>query len=237
MLTLWDLIEPVARVLRPFSRPRPVVVVEPPAPRAARWPSRAGRGVEAAVPALRHRQSTAEQEQTAQAHYDRVAKAMLEHYGVRVRKWRKSMSGMAWELRYADGSVKRLIESPRPKGPMSAAVFLHEIGHHAIGFNRFKPRCLEEYHAWAWSISAMREHRLNITDAVLRRMHESLWYALSKARRRGMRGVPRELLAFVERPKKGEVSASMTAWLEAHTPAVATGAVSAGAGTGDDAER
>ncbi|MFN0012889.1 MAG: hypothetical protein ACKVS8_14745 [Phycisphaerales bacterium] len=236
MLTLWDLIEPVARVLRPFARPEPVVV-EPREPTAPRRPSRERRGVRPGAIALGRQRAPEQNDETAQAQYDRIAKAMLERYGVRVRKWRKSMSGMAWELRYADGSVRRLIESPRPKGPMSAAVFLHEIGHHAIGFNRFKPRCLEEYHAWAWSIAAMREHRLNITDAVLRRMHESLWYAVSKARRRGIRGVPRELLPFVERPKKGEVSASMTAWLESHAQTGAAGTVSTGAGTGAHAER
>ena len=38
---------------------------------------------------------------------------------------------------------------------MSAAIFCHEIGHHAIGFTRYKPRCLEEYHAWAWSFAEM----------------------------------------------------------------------------------
>lgn len=134
--------------------------------------------------------------------YERVAREMLARYGVKVRKWRTSMSGVAWELHYRDGSVKRLIEAPRPRGPMSAAVFLHEIGHHAIGFNRYKPRCLEEYHAWAWSLAAMEEHGLNITDAVRRRMHESLWYAVSKARRRGIKQLPEELMAFTERPPR-----------------------------------
>ncbi len=134
--------------------------------------------------------------------YERVTREMLSRYGVRVRKWRTAMSGVAWELHYRDGSVKRLIEAPRPCGPMSAAVFLHEIGHHAIGFDRYKPRCLEEYHAWAWSLAAMEEHGLNVTDAVRRRMHESLWYAVSKAKRRGLKNVPEELMAFTERPAR-----------------------------------
>ena len=132
--------------------------------------------------------------------YERVAREMLARYDIKVRKWRTSMSGMAWELRYRDGSRKRLLESPRPKGPMSMAIFLHEVGHHAIGFNRYKPRCLEEYHAWAWSLAAMEAEGLNVTDAVRARMHESLWYAVSKARRRGLKDLPAELEAFTERP-------------------------------------
>ena len=55
---------------------------------------------------------------------------MLQKYEIRVRKWRSSMSGIAWYVTYRSGKIQRLIEAPRPKGPMSAAVFLHEIGHH-----------------------------------------------------------------------------------------------------------
>lgn len=139
---------------------------------------------------------------SAQERYDAVVKAMLDQYGIKVRKWRKNMSGVAYELRYRDGSVKRLLESPYPKGPMSAAIFLHEIGHHAIGFNRYKPRCLEEYHAWKWSLEAMEAQGLDVTDAVRYRMHLSLWYAVGKASRRGIKNLPPELLAFTEKPVK-----------------------------------
>lgn len=139
---------------------------------------------------------------SAQDRYDAVVKAMLSQYGIKVRKWRKNMSGVAYELRYRDGSVKRLLESPYPKGPMSAAIFLHEIGHHAIGFNKYKPRCLEEYHAWKWSLEAMEAQGLDVTDAVRYRMHLSLWYAVGKASRRGIKNLPPELLPFVEKPIK-----------------------------------
>lgn len=135
-----------------------------------------------------------------QAKYDAVVAAMLAAHNVRVRKWRTSMSGVAWQVTYRDGSVKKLIESPKPKGPMSVAVFLHEIGHHAIGFNVYKPRCLEEYHAWAFSIQQMEAHGLNITDAVRRRMARSLHYAVAKAARRGIKSIPAELVPYVKRP-------------------------------------
>lgn len=135
-----------------------------------------------------------------QARYDAVTRLMLEGHRIRVRKWRKGMSGIAWYVKYRDGTIQRLIEAPRPKGPMSAAIFLHEVGHHAIGFHTYKPRCLEEYHAWRWSLEAMERHGLNITDAVRLRMHRSLWYAVQKARRRGIKEIPAELAPFVEKP-------------------------------------
>ena len=106
------------------------------------------------------------------------------------------MTGCAWEVHYKDGSVSRLIEAPRPRGPMSAAVFLHEIGHHAIGLGAHKPRCLEEHHAWVWSIAQMERLGLNVTDRVRRRMEESLRYAVHKSRRRGLKSLPVELEPF-----------------------------------------
>jgi hypothetical protein len=132
-----------------------------------------------------------------QSRYDTMAREMLTKHHVRVRRWRTSMSGVAWEVRYRDGTVSRLIDAPRPKGPMSAAVFLHEIGHHAIGLGVYRPRCLEEYHAWAFALQHMELLGLNVTDAVRRRMHESLRYAINKARRRGIQQLPAELAPFV----------------------------------------
>src|SRR6185436_19644885 len=131
-----------------------------------------------------------------QERYDAVVKEMLTRYGVRVRRWRTSMSRIAWEVAYHDGRVNRLIESPRPKGPMSAAVFLHEIGHHAIGFGTYRPRCLEEYHAWKFALEKMAEHQLNITEGVHKRMRQSLKYAVAKARRRGLKQLPAELVEY-----------------------------------------
>lgn len=131
--------------------------------------------------------------------YARVTKESLATYNVRVRKWRTSMSGCAWEVYYHDGRTSRLIEAPCPKGPMSAAIFLHEIGHHAIGLGRYSPRCLEEYHAWMWSITEMQRQGLNVTAPVHRRMHQSLQYALDKALRRGLKRIPPELETYLDR--------------------------------------
>ncbi|MCB9849022.1 MAG: hypothetical protein H6814_11480 [Phycisphaeraceae bacterium] len=174
LLTLWDLLTP-----SPRPRRRPPVVA-PARPRPAKPKPRA-----------------------AQVRYDEITRAMLREHGIRVRKWRTSMSGCAWEVHYESGKVSRLIEAPRPKGPMSMAVFLHEVGHHAIGLGAYKPRCLEEYHAWAWSLTTMESLGLNVTDRVRQRMHDSLRYAVHKSRSRGIRSLPSELAAFdIPYPKR-----------------------------------
>jgi hypothetical protein len=125
--------------------------------------------------------------------YEALTRQMLREHDVRVRKWRSGMSGCAWEVHYASGRVSRLIEAPKPKGPMSCAIFLHEIGHHAIGFGRYRPRCLEEYHAWRFAIEQMELHGVKVTDGVRKRMDDSMRYAVDKARRRGLRQLPAEL--------------------------------------------
>lgn len=128
--------------------------------------------------------------------YEAVARLMLAKYNIRVRKWRSSTSGVAWQVLYADGTVSRLIESPRPRGPISVAVFLHEVGHHAIGLGTYRPRCLEEYHAWLFSLQQMHAHGLNITPKVHERIDHALRYAVYKAKRRGIKALPTELLPY-----------------------------------------
>ena len=92
----------------------------------------------------------------------------------------------------------RRIGHPRcPRSPMSCAVFLHEIGHHAIGCGIYRLRCQEMYPAWHWALGQMRSHGFNVTDAVNRRMAGSVHYAIEKARRRGLGAVPEELRAFL----------------------------------------
>jgi hypothetical protein len=132
-----------------------------------------------------------------QKKYDALVVKMKESYGFKIRKWRTSMSGCAWELKDKQGNVFRMLESPYPKGPMSCAIFLHEVGHHAIGFHTYKPRCLEEYYAWEWSIQAMKANEINITQNVLKRRDKALQYAVAKALRRGLKRVPVELELYI----------------------------------------
>lgn len=217
---LWEIFEPLVSALRPQKapeRPKPAVQAAQGKPRPARVqpapeltpllpfqelkPQRRAAHARAKPPAPRPPKPAASSTTPSmQARYDAVVSHMLETHQVRVRKWRTSMSGIAWYVTYRDGRIQRLIESPRPKGPMSIAVFLHEIGHHAIGFNVYKPRCLEEYHAWRWALEAMQEHGLNITDQVKLRVHRSLHYAVQKAQRRGIKRIPDELAPYLEKP-------------------------------------
>ncbi|MBA4027825.1 MAG: hypothetical protein C0475_01535 [Planctomyces sp.] len=129
-----------------------------------------------------------------------MARALLAQHQIKVRRWRRSMSGVAWQVVYRDGTVRRLIESPRPKSPMSMAIFLHEVGHHVIGLGVFRPRCLEEYHAWRYALEQMGSLGVPVTDRVRRRAHASLHYAVAKALRRGIRSIPAELHPYIERP-------------------------------------
>lgn len=177
---LWDLLQPQGRAIKGQAQARhealadKAAVARTLAPRIRTGPGLDGRPLR------------------------RLERRMLKQYGVRVRKWRTSMSGVAWQVTYQDGSVSRLLESPKPKGPMSCAIFLHEIGHHAIGFKTYKPRCLEEYHAWKFAIDTMEAEGLNVTDRVHERMRDSLRYAVAKAVRRGLKKIPVELMPYLD---------------------------------------
>ncbi len=129
--------------------------------------------------------------------YELMTRWMIKEQCIRVRKWRSSTSGAAWQLIAPNGEVTRMIEAPRPRGPMSAAVFLHEVGHHAIGFDRYKPRCLEEYHAWMYSLQQMARWGIPITEQVQFRVYDCLHYAVDKAKRRGLRMLPPELVPYL----------------------------------------
>jgi hypothetical protein len=185
--TLWDLLLPKQRARPKRPAPERSIAIAPPPPRAP---------VVVEPPARPKRPVTT----PMQERYDHLVREMKARYGLRVRKWRSSSSGCAWEVEYSDGRRVKLIESPYPRGPMSCAIFLHEVGHHAIGLGRYRPRCLEEYHAWAWSLEMMRTKGLNVTRRVEERMAESLHYAVLKARRRGLKRLPVELAPYVDRP-------------------------------------
>lgn len=100
------------------------------------------------------------------------------------------MTGIAWI-----GGPDRPIEAPHPKSPMSFAVLAHEIGHHALG--RVKPRWREEQLAWRFALDSMERLGVPVTDQVLERYADSMRYAFAKARRRGMKGIPSDLLPFL----------------------------------------
>jgi hypothetical protein len=127
----------------------------------------------------------------------RIVKQMTSRHRVRVKRWRQTMSGCAWSVTHTNGRQTNWIESPYPKTPISLAIFLHEVGHHAIGFDRYKRRCEEEYHVWIWAIDTMRKLGIEPDARVLRRFDLSMRYAVEKAMRRGMKSFPEPLVRFL----------------------------------------
>ncbi len=131
------------------------------------------------------------------ADFSHIVSEMKSRYDVRVRRWRRGMTGCAWRVYYHDGRVINWIESPVPRTPISLAIFLHEVGHHVIGFDRYKKRCEEEYHAWVWAIRKMRELGVEPDARVERRVQLSMQYAVDKAVRRGIKQLPEQLEQFL----------------------------------------
>ena len=125
-----------------------------------------------------------------------LVRQIKSRHSIHVRRWRKNMSGCAWQERFADGTVVRWVESPFPKSPVSLAIFLHEVGHHVIGFGRYKRRCEEEYHVWRWALETMCDLGVEPDARVTRRFELSMRYAVGKALRRGVRELPEELMRF-----------------------------------------
>jgi hypothetical protein len=130
--------------------------------------------------------------------YCAIVDDMKRQYDLRVKKWRRSMSGCAWRVYHADGRAVNWIEAPYPKTPISLAIFLHEVGHHVIGFERYKRRCEEEYHVWVWAIEQMKRLGVEPDERVLRRFDLSIQYAVDKAVRRGLKRLPQPLHRYVE---------------------------------------
>lgn len=135
----------------------------------------------------------------AMHHFEPIVRHIKSQHQIRIRRWRRNMSGCAWQVRYDDGRVVRWIESPYPRTPISLCIFLHEVGHHVIGFDRFKRRCEEEYHAWTWAIEQMRALGIAPGPKVETRFQLSMEYAVGKALRRGMKSLPDSLQPFAPR--------------------------------------
>lgn len=129
--------------------------------------------------------------------YAWIVERMKQQHEIRIRRWRRNMSGCAWCVQYQDGRTIHWIESPFPKTPISLSIFLHEVGHHVIGFNRYRTRCQEEYHAWLWAIESMNQLGVPPDAKVRRRFELSMRYAVGKALRRGIRSLPRPLEQFL----------------------------------------
>src|SRR5438552_1659778 len=129
--------------------------------------------------------------------YAPIVQSLKRRYDIRIRRWRKTMSGAAWRVYHCNGRVINWVESPYPKTPISLAIFLHEVGHHVIGFERYNRRCEEEYHVWLWAITEMRRLGIEPDEKVHRRFDLSMRYAVGKAMRRGIKELPNTLEQFL----------------------------------------
>lgn len=135
-------------------------------------------------------------ERPVQRRYDAIVEDFLSRHALRVRCWRRSLSGVATLRVFRDGRQERTIESPYPTSPLRLAIFLHEVGHHVIGLGAFRPRCLEEFHAWRYAIDRMAELGVPTEGTVQRRFERAMRYAVAKSTRRGIRRIPAELVPF-----------------------------------------
>ncbi len=132
--------------------------------------------------------------------FSRLVEYEKNRHQISIRKWRTTMSGVAYELHYSNGQVKRLVAAPRPKSPVSCAIFLHEVGHHAIGFRKFRPRCLEEFHVWQWAFAEMRRWKISVDDRVEQHYHRSMYHYVRLAKKRGLKHLPEILREFQRWP-------------------------------------
>ena len=173
----------------PIKRTRPVGLAVTSAPDAPDAPGVPGWRMAKPPRGIDH-------EKPSQRRYDAVVVEMLSKYGLTVKRWRNSLSGVAIERTFRDGRVERTLESPYPTSPLRLAIFLHEVGHHAIGLGVHKPRCLEEYLAWRYAIDRMDEMGFPTKGSVARRFDRSMRYAVAKSRRRGIQRLPSEVAAF-----------------------------------------
>jgi hypothetical protein len=146
---------------------------------------------------IRRDDETAAMSAPAAQNLDAIVNLVKHRHGVRVHRWRKSMSGCAWQTTYESGQTIRWIECPYPKTPLSLSIFLHEVGHHVVGFDRFKRRCEEEYHVWRWALDEMRRLGVDPDAKVLERFQLSMQYAVGKAVRRGIKSLPEPLEQFL----------------------------------------
>ena len=139
--------------------------------------------------------------------FARIVEHEKKRYQISIRKWRSTMSGVAYELHYSNGQVKRMVAAPRPKSAVSCAIFLHEVGHHAIGFRKFRPRCLEEFHVWQWAFAEMGRWDVPVDQRVRQHYQRSMYHYVRLAKKRGLKNLPEILRQF----QHGPTSAAPTA--------------------------
>jgi hypothetical protein len=123
--------------------------------------------------------------------YERAAAALLASSGCTVRRYRTKTTGTAYTTSDDWG-----IEVPRPRGPVSFAVFAHEVAHQLLHRSNSKPRWLEEIEAWEFALDCFPRFELSGVERARRDAARSLRYAFLKA---GRRAKPETVATMVER--------------------------------------
>lgn len=133
------------------------------------------------------------------ADYRHIVAETKQRYNIRVWRWRRTLSGCAWRALYIREGVVNWIEAPYPQTPLGLAIFLHEVGHHAIGFDKYSLHCVDEFEAWRWALSRMAELNVRIDGTVLRRVNRSIGRAVSRSLTDGVRTLPERLRPYLTR--------------------------------------
>ena len=131
--------------------------------------------------------------------YAAIVDELIASHGLRVRRWRDDHTGCAWRTTGMDGEPINWIESPYPTDPLTFAIFLHEVGHHAIGLDAHTLESEAEYWAWQWAFDQMRARGIRPDRNVCARYELALRYAVYEEIRRENRHLPAFLTAFLPR--------------------------------------
>ena len=110
---------------------------------------------------------------------------------IRVRLWRSSLTGCA-------NVAKSEIEVPKPLTRKSLYIFLHEIGHVAIGHLGKKKRHVEEYEAEQFAHERMRELGFAVPRSQTERAKAYVARKIGQAYARGAKRIDPKARRFAE---------------------------------------
>ena len=96
-----------------------------------------------------------EAKQAMAERYWAIALEEAARHDVTIKRFRPSLSGKAFVS-------QRTITAPRPRTRRRLRVFLHEVGHIALGHSDPKPRYVAEQEADEWAFETMRRHGIRV---------------------------------------------------------------------------
>jgi hypothetical protein len=124
--------------------------------------------------------------------YEQAAAVLLRESGCTIRSYRSRNTGVA-HTDAADWGI----EVPHPRGPVSFAVFAHEVGHQLLHRNSSRLRWLHEVEAWEYALAQFDRFDLPGVERARVDAALSLRYAAAKTLRR--RPKPETAQALLDR--------------------------------------